>query len=229
MKLDLSKRGLTTLQGIYFPDNVTELIIHGNLLTSLEHCPQNIKILYCSNNQLTSLQGCPENLQELDCRSNQLISLQGCPESLHELNCGENQLTSLQYCPKNLKILFCESNQLTSLQYCPQSLQYLECSYNQITSLQYCPESLKILWKYDNPLSPEYQDKTLKQIKLINYIKRFQRGLDIVNNQINNQKVIVIQRYWDNYWYKPNEQGISRQVITMNSNNRTRWNPDNRH
>ena len=38
MKLDLSGEDLTTLQGIDFSDNVTELILDDNLLTSLQGC-----------------------------------------------------------------------------------------------------------------------------------------------------------------------------------------------
>ena len=80
-------------------------------------------------------------------------------------------------------------------------------------SLQSCPNSLKKLYDYNNPLSPEYQNKSLDEIKLINYRKRFKHGLNIVHNLIIDQKVRMIQRCWDQYWYKPNEQGISRHAL----------------
>ena len=70
MKLDISNRELTTLQGIDFPNDLLELNCSNNLLTSLEHCPKNLQILYCNENQLTSLQYCPENLQILYCGYN---------------------------------------------------------------------------------------------------------------------------------------------------------------
>ena len=193
MILDLSNRGLTTLQGIDFPNKVTELIIYNNLLTSLEHCPQGIQKLRCDFNQLTSLQYCPDNLQEL--------------------YCSYNDLTSLQYCPKNLKKLWCNKNRLNSLNHLPKHLYLLHCGHNELISLQGCHDSLKILYSDNNPLSPEYQNKSLDEIKLINYTKRFEQGINIVHSLIIDQKARVIQRCWDQYWYKPNEQGISRHAL----------------
>ena len=49
MKLDLSNHGLTTLQGIDFPYEITELDCSNNQLTSLQYCPEWIKKLDCSN------------------------------------------------------------------------------------------------------------------------------------------------------------------------------------
>lgn len=39
MALDLSERNLTTLVGYKFPDNITDLNISCNNLTSLKGCP----------------------------------------------------------------------------------------------------------------------------------------------------------------------------------------------
>ena len=39
------------------------------------------------------------------------------------------------------------------------------------------------------------------------------QGLQIVDKLIFNRKASMIQRCWDNYWYKPNEQGISRHAV----------------
>ena len=129
----------------------------------------------------------------LTCHCNQLTSLEYCPESVTLLNCGNNQLTSLQYCPKNIKTLICDNNQLRSLQDCPINL-------------------LKLDYRH-NPVQLEYLNKSLDEIKLINYTKRMKQGLQIVDKLIFNRKASMIQRCWDNYWYRPNEQGISRHAL----------------
>ena len=189
-KLNLHNRNLTTLERIKFPDDLIELDIANNQLTSLQGCPPNLQILYCSYNQLTSLQYCSPNLQML--------------------YCSHNQLTSLQYCPPNLQMLYCSHNQLTSLQYCSPNLQELYCGYNQITSLQYCPPNIKQLYYYRNPLNKEYQSKSINEIHHINQIKHFQLGLTKINNIILNHKASLIQRCWSAYWYKPNQNNESK-------------------
>ena len=76
-------------------------------------------------------------------------------------------------CPENITILYCYSNQLTSLKGCPPNITILDCSNNQLTSLCSCPTNLTKLWCYNNPLSIEYKDKTLEQIYIINFKKKF--------------------------------------------------------
>ena len=50
--LFLCHRNLTTLEGITFPEDLIELDISENQLTSLQRCPPNLKILKCSLNKL---------------------------------------------------------------------------------------------------------------------------------------------------------------------------------
>ena len=71
MKLDLSNKGLTTLDGIDL---------------------SRVTYLYCSNNQLTSLPPLPKTLKELICWNNQLTSLPPLPETLKKLSCDDNRL-----------------------------------------------------------------------------------------------------------------------------------------
>src|SRR3989338_4931366 len=153
---DISNKRITTLEGIVFPKNITELDCSYNQLTSLEHCPKNLQKLDCRNNQLTSLEHCLWNLQKLKCYNNQLTSLEHCSYNLQILDCRNNQLTSLEYCPWNLQKLYCQNNQLTSLEHCPWNLQELYCINNPIQPIPvYKPEtpslkelSLAILTKF---------------------------------------------------------------------------------
>ena len=70
MKINIRNQGLTTFQGIYFPDNITELDCSNNHLTSLQYCPERLQVLICGDNYLTSLQYCPTSLQKLCCHNN---------------------------------------------------------------------------------------------------------------------------------------------------------------
>nr|QBK86636.1 MAG: hypothetical protein LCMAC102_04320 [Marseillevirus LCMAC102] len=141
----------------------------------------------CSNKHLTSLEGCPDLVTWVDCSYNQITSLVGCPESVTWLWCGWNKLTSLKGCPNSVETLYCGGNQLTSLEGLPESVKELYCGFN--------------------PLNAIYVNKSLKDIHTIN---RFRKGMNIVNNIIWNHNANNIQRIWDDYWYKPNEQGESR-------------------
>ena len=53
MRFDICGKNLTTLEGIEFPDGITELNCSQNSLTSLEHCPNSVTSLYCGNNSLS--------------------------------------------------------------------------------------------------------------------------------------------------------------------------------
>ena len=51
-ELYLCDHYLTTLEGIDFPDDLIELYIGDNLLTSLQYCPLNVKRLSCFNKEV---------------------------------------------------------------------------------------------------------------------------------------------------------------------------------
>ena len=111
-KLNLSHQHLTTLEGIDFPEDLIELNIGYNQLTSLQYCPPNLKILYCSNNHLTSLQYCPQNLQKLSCYNNQITSLLYCPPNLQYLSIHNNPINQ-EYQNKSIE----EINNINSIKY----------------------------------------------------------------------------------------------------------------
>jgi len=134
MKLDLSNRRLTSLDGIDL-SGVAVLDCYDNQLTSLPPLPASLKILNCSYNQLTSLPDLKDlpSLKELYCDGNQLTSLPDLP-SLKQLGCCHNRLTSLPPLPASLIILSCGYNQLKSL-LLPDSLKELYCDDNELTDL----------------------------------------------------------------------------------------------
>src|SRR3989338_4761934 len=199
---DISNKRITTLEGIIFPKNITELICFSNKLTSLEHCPRNLQKLDCRFNKLTSLEHCPPNLQMLNCSYNQLANLEHCPQSITELNCGFNYLTSLEHCPWNLQILNCYNNQLTSLEHCPPNLQILDCRNNPIQPIQvYKPEipslkelSLAILTKYK--LEIPYID-----VILLDIIKDMHICMFCKSTYMKAKTKLKITRYIDRYNY----------------------------
>nr|QBK86432.1 MAG: hypothetical protein LCMAC102_02270 [Marseillevirus LCMAC102] len=86
----------------------------------------------------------------------------------------------------------------------------LYCSNNQLTYLDGCPEGVTTLYYSNNPLNSTYANKSLKEIHLINYVKKFKKGITIVDNIILNYNARTIQKVWDDWWYKPDKQGESR-------------------
>lgn len=147
--LNLTGRGLTTLEGIDLT-GVTHLQCDGNKLSSLpERLPDTIMVIYCGSNKLTSLPAkLPRELYMLHCDYNNLTSLPDVlPEKLDVLYCPFNKLTSLpKRLPHNLSFLDCRNNNLRYLPFFPVSLQYLACSNN------YLPENAyhKILLQQHN-------------------------------------------------------------------------------
>ena len=98
-EIDVSNKGITTLEGIsYFP-NLKKLNCAQNNLSSLD-VSQNTKLqfLYCDSNQLTELDVSKNTqIETLYCFQNQLSSLDVSQNTeLQVLLCGYNQLTSLQ-------------------------------------------------------------------------------------------------------------------------------------
>ena len=139
-KIDVNKKGISSLQGVENFKNLQTLSCEENQLTNLD-VSQNTSLtrLDCNWNQLTSLDvsGCT-SLTWLECYRNQLTSLDVSQNTaLTGLSCSENQLTNLGV-SKNTSLtwLRCNRNQLTSLDVSQNTaLTGLECYRNQLTSL----------------------------------------------------------------------------------------------
>lgn len=49
-------------------------------------------------------------------------------------------------------------------------------------------------------------------------LKGFLRGISILRKILHNNAALKIQRTWDHYWYRPNEQGQSRSALAGYAN-----------
>ena len=151
-------RGITSLRGIEYFCNLTNLDCSGQPLTSLDVSKNTaLKKLYCQSDRLTSLDLSNNvDLEELVCSQNSLSSLDVSKNTaLKFIYCDYNQLTSLDLSGKTaLEEVQCSCNQLTSLDISGcKALNYLSCDQNQLTSLDLsgCP-GLTRLFCYDNQL-----------------------------------------------------------------------------
>ena len=140
--LDISGRGIESLNGLEWFTSLEYLYCAYNQLTELPALPGNLKYLSCSDNRLAELPALPDSIQVLLCYSNQLAELPELPASLSELNCDWNQLTSLPTLPDSLVYLYCYDNRLTELPELPPNLMWLDCGRNKIESLPPLPSGL---------------------------------------------------------------------------------------
>ena len=124
-EINISNHGLTSIEGIQFFSDLTDLNCASNQLTSISELPLSLTSFNCSVNNLTSLPELPEDLLFLYCNYNNLISLPDLPNSLSSIACSFNYLTSLPELPEELLYLYCNNNFLTSLPELPQNLSSL--------------------------------------------------------------------------------------------------------
>ena len=227
MKLNLSNRNLTSLDGIPLPDGLKELDVSGNRwLTSLPPLPPTLTMLDCGYNDLTSLPPLPPSLTALYCQSNRLSSLPPLPPTLVLLYCHCNQLTNLPPLPSSVTVLscysnqldslpplsmigwlYCHCNQLTSLQSLPPRLDALYCQANRLTKLPPLPPSLTKLYCFSNQLPDHYYcddgQKPINELRIIIRMDRWREGLSIVSRLMAERAARNIQRVWKRYWLEP--------------------------
>lgn len=118
--IEVIERGIESLAGIEYFENLTELICWGNYITDLD----------LSNNTL---------LENVDCQENKLSQLSVVAEesdepNLIELYCAQNELDDLYLSAcTSLETLDCQDNQITQLDISNCiSLRNLDCQFNQI-------------------------------------------------------------------------------------------------
>ncbi len=138
--INVSSRGLTSLEGVSLFPALTRLYCENNQLTALD-VSQNpaLEILSCYYNQLTALD-LSQNpaLTDLCCFNNQLTALDLSQNpALTVLWCDHNQLTALDVSQNPaLTKLSCYNNQLTELDLSRNpALTQLICYNNQLTAL----------------------------------------------------------------------------------------------
>jgi hypothetical protein len=101
----LGDMGITSLEGIKFPEFMTYLPVSHNQITSLEGVtfPSNLRVLQVPMNKITSLEGVDflhklTNLTDLQLQQNQITSLEGIvfPPGLVSLDLSDNKITSFK-------------------------------------------------------------------------------------------------------------------------------------
>ena len=129
--IDVTNKSISSLKGIEYFTNLTELKCGTNKLTSLD-LSKNTKLtkLYCGSNQLNTLTGIGSNITTIECNNNKLTSLDITGRAnLTTLNCSNNTL---------LKTLNCYNNALTTLTFTSCSaLETLNCYNNKLKSLNF--------------------------------------------------------------------------------------------
>lgn len=158
-KIELVKAEISSLAGIEYFTNLTELNCASCQLTSLDVSNNEaLKMLICYSNQLTSLD-LKNNLalEKLSCDYNKLTSLDlSNNRLLKRLSCSNNQFTSLDMSNNTaLQYLTCSNSKLTSLNVKSNiALEELICNYTQLTSLDVSNnKALKMLTCSGNQLT----------------------------------------------------------------------------
>ena len=139
-EISCSEMSISSLAGIEYFTDLTELWCEDNQLTSLDVSRNtSLKVLWCGNNQLATLDVSKNmSLDQLACSFNRLTSLDMSKNTkLIQLYCSFNQLASLDISKCTaLRELQCDENQITSLDVSRNTaLDSLHCSCNQLTSL----------------------------------------------------------------------------------------------
>ncbi len=139
--LYISSNSISSLDGIEFFTNLTELWCGNNSLTNINNnisSLSNLRVLYCNDNQLTNLEisNIP-NLELLCCYNNQMESLNVNSSGDLTLICRDNQLTTINTDNlPNLRSLSCRNNLITSLNFENNPLLVnLSCNDNLIGAL----------------------------------------------------------------------------------------------
>lgn len=136
----LSYKNLTSLKGIEYATNLTNLSVNSNELTELDLSSNTaLKFLECSYNQLSDLNLTGVNsLQTLMCNYNQLSELDVSSKSeLVFLECARNEISNLNVSAASLlKTFYCQNNKLSELDVSNKTaLTDFHCSDNQISNL----------------------------------------------------------------------------------------------
>jgi hypothetical protein len=168
--INLSHKKLTMLPDLRKFNNIIELSVNNNNITTINFLPHTLKILNCSNNQLDALPILPPNLSILICSNNPLHSLPRLPSNLLELEC-ENcpQLTSLPGLPPKLTAIYCKNCPvLTFIPDTPPTLEVLDCTKcPMLTSLPVSILRKPHTFKYNRNIP--FRNKHDEKIELIEF------------------------------------------------------------
>ncbi len=118
-QIKLVNKGITSLTGIEYFENLTSLLVWGNDLSALNVSKNlNLTELNCSDNKISTLNVSANTaLTSLSCAKNNLDKLVVTKNTaLEKLNCGTNNIETLTLTKnKELRELDCKSNPISSL------------------------------------------------------------------------------------------------------------------
>ena len=139
-KLNISGRNISSLEGIQYFLNLTNLDCSNNNLVKLDITRvQTLQNLKCNNNKLSKLDLSQAlDLNNLNCSNNALTSINlSKNKSLSKLSIQNNQLDSINISSnKNLTSFNCSSNKLGSLNISQNTkLKDITCDHNSIVKL----------------------------------------------------------------------------------------------
>ena len=208
----VNNKGIKSLKGIEFFENISELKCGNNQLTSLD-VSKNTELyeLYCNENQLTRLDiSNNTGLVKLYCNENQLTRLDVSKNTeLVQLECAYNNLTSLDI-SKNTKLykLYCPGNRLTSLDVSKNTeLERLYCNDNLLTSLDISRNTKLSELVYNNNKIKEGSIKGIKPEKGNNSTGS--------NNTVNEREVITFSTSMDVFDFVQSRVFKSSDGITL--------------
>lgn len=142
------------------PDDVTELILDENFLTSIanDELPKKLQILKCSGNKLTEL-SVPSSVKILICNRNKLTKMPKLPANLAQFSCKYNRIEVFSEFPKTLKKLVCSANKAKILKDLPIGLLEVDCSFNMLTELKIPYTTTFVNCEYNQLSSPPVVSK----------------------------------------------------------------------
>lgn len=205
VNLNVSFKGIQSMEGIQSFVNLEELYCNNNQLTSLDISQNvNLQVLICADNQLSNLDVTQNiNLKSLLCWDNPLGSIDVSQNlNLEGLLCTNTQLSDLDVSQNiNLIGLDCSDNQLSTLDLTANiNLLELYCRNKQLTSLfidNGNNQNLYTMVSLDNPnlaciqvddetaIRPEYQGLPLSgwcKDEWTNYSEDCSLGIAVAEN-----------------------------------------------
>lgn len=197
-------------RGGEIPEGTTTLYCDYAYLKEIPAFPEGLVEISITGCQVTKIPPLPKSLRQLNLADNCLIELPELHEGLEFLSVNNNDLNRLPKLPSTLKILRCnDTPHLERLPELPEGLQELQWLNRTRHILPLLPTSLNLLKSQYNKKTGQPEVFRRKEIEQLRRWQDESIERKILSYQ-HNKAARRIQRAWDNYWYRPNEEGESR-------------------